>query len=266
MRTQDRPGCRRIRDLTAGLLLVSVGFLSGCRGEVKGLTVSAAADLTEAFGEIGQRFTDETGIPVRFNFGSTGQLAQQIEAGAPVDLFAAANVTFVEDLERKGRILAGSRRLYGQGRIVLWTREGNGIPLTSLEDLSRPEVRRIAIANPEHAPYGMAAREAVESAGRWQELEPKIVPAENVRQALRYAEMGDVEVAIVARSLCRPGVGRWTVLPAELHRPLNQALGIVRASRQREAATRFADFVLGQTGQQIMRRYGFVAPEERKEE
>jgi molybdate transport system substrate-binding protein len=112
----------------------------------------------------------------------------------------------------------------------------------------------------------MAAREAIESAGRWQELEPKIVPAENVRQALRYAETGDVEAAIVARSLCRPGVGRWTVLPAELHRPLDQALGIVSASGKREAATRFADFVLGPTGQQIMRRYGFVAPEERKEE
>jgi molybdate transport system substrate-binding protein len=266
VRTRDRPGCRWICDFTGGLLLASLAFLSGCKGEVEGLTVSAAADLTEAFGEIGERFTDTTGIPVRFNFGSTGQLAQQIEAGAPVDLFAAANVAFVEDLERKGRILTGSRRLYGQGQIVLWAQEGSRIPLNSIEDLVRPEVRRIAIANPEHAPYGMAAREAIERAGRWQELEPKLVPAENVRQALRYAETGDVEVAIVARSLCRPGVGRWTVLPAELHRPLDQALGIVSASQQREAATHFADFVLGPTGQEIMRRYGFVPPKERKEE
>ena len=266
MKMGGRPGYRWIRDLTGGLLFASLIFLSGCRGEVEGLTISAAADLTDAFGEIGQRFTNETGIPVRFNFGSTGQLAQQIAAGAPVDLFAAANVAFVEELERQGRLLPESRRLYGQGRIVLWARAESRVPLTSIEDLGRPEVRRIAIANPEHAPYGMAAREAIERAGRWQELEPKLVPAENVRQALRYAETGDVEVAIVARSLCQPGVGRWTLLPAELHRPLDQALGIVRTSRQREAATRFADFVLGPTGQQIMRRYGFVAPEERKEE
>ena len=87
-----------------------------------------------------------------------------------------------------------------------------------------------------------------------------------MRQALRYAETGDVEVGIVALSLCRPGVGRWTIVPAELNRPLDQALGIVSHSQQREAASRFTDFVLGPTGQQIMRRYGFLAPKERKEE
>jgi molybdate transport system substrate-binding protein len=255
--------CPMIQGLPYRLLFLSLILLSGCKGEESGLTISAAADLSEAFGEVGKRFTDETGIAVRFNFGSTGQLAQQIEAGAPVDLFAAANIAFVEDLERKGRLLPESRRLYGQGRIVLWSREENRFPLTGIEDLLRPEVRRIAIANPEHAPYGMAAREALEKKGIWELLGPKLVPGENVRQVLRYAETGDVEVAIIARSLCQPGVGRWVLLPEELHRPLTQALGIVSSSQQREAATRFSNFLLGATGQKIMRRYGFVAPRER---
>ena len=266
MSVESRAVWQSIRGLASGLLLSLLVILAGCAGKREELTISAAADLTEAFGEIGKRFTAETGIPVRFNFGSTGQLAQQIEAGAPVDLFAAANVAFVEDLERKGRLLPESRRLYGQGRIVLWTRAESRFPLVRLEDLRRPEIRRIAIANPEHAPYGMAAQEAIRKAGLGEQLEPKLIPAENVRQALRYAETGDVEVGIVALSLCRPGVGRWTIVPAELHRPLDQALGIVSQSQQREAASRFADFVLGPMGQLIMRRYGFVAPGKSAEE
>ncbi len=241
--------------LFAGLVV-----LSSCRQGQESLTVSAAADLTEAFGEIGQRFTAETGIVVSFNFGSTGQLARQIEQGAPVDLFAAANLGFVEDLERKGWLLPETRRLYGLGRIVIWTRNGGEPKIERLEDLRQPWVKRIAIANPEHAPYGMAAREAIESAGLLAELSPRLVPAENVRQALHYGETGNVEAAIVALSLCRPGVGRWVLVPAELHRPLDQALAVVTRTRHREAALHFADFVMSPTGRSILGRYGFLPP------
>jgi molybdate transport system substrate-binding protein len=231
------------------------------------LIVSAASDLTYAFGEIGRQFEAETAGKVIFNFGSTGQLAQQIEQGAPADVFAAANVSFIEDLERQGRIAPGTKRVYARGRIVLWTRADNPLRPESLEDLARPEITRVAIANPDHAPYGVAGREALQTAGVWEAVQPKLVLGENVRQALQYAETGNVDAAIVALSLVVPAAqesnggvqGRWMTIPQELHRPLDQALAVVKGTAHEREATAFADFVAGPRGQEILRKYGFEA-------
>ena len=251
------------------ILTLLIGMSGGCHQAPPTLTVSAAADLTDAFAEIGQRFTTESGIAVRFNFGSTGQLAQQIEQGADVDVFAAASVTHIEDLERKERMKRATRRFYGLGRLVIWSREESPLKLEKIEDLRQPGIRRIAIANPEHAPYGIAAREALIAAGVWPDVYLRIVPSENVRQALRYAETGDVDVALVARSLCREkdddrGVaprGRWSLIPASLHAPLNQAMGVVAGTRHEAEAQRFIDYVTGKEGRAILARYGFNPPE-----
>ncbi|RMF86064.1 MAG: molybdate ABC transporter substrate-binding protein [Nitrospinota bacterium] len=226
------------------------------------LTVSAASDLTYAFQEIGDLFRAETGIRVLFNFGSTGQLAQQIMQGAPVDLFAAANVSFMEELERQGLIIPETKTLYGRGRLTLWTRKDDPLYIASLEDLARPEIRRIAIANPSHAPYGMAAREALQSAGLWTVLQPKLILGENVRQALQYAETGNVDVAIVALSLSLRGGGEWVLIPQELHRPIDQVLAVIKGTPHEEAARRFAAFINGPQGRPIMRKYGFILPNE----
>ncbi len=230
------------------------------------LTVSAASDLTYAFGEIGKQFEAETGHKVVFNFGSTGQLTQQIEQGAPVDVFAAANVSFVEDLERQGLILPDTKQMYARGRITLWTRADSPLQITSLADLTRPEVRRIAIANPDHAPYGVAARQAMQTAGIWEAVQPKLVLGENVRQTLQYAETGNVDVAIVALSLSVPAAGgtsgRWTLIPQELHPPIDQALAVIKDTKHEAAARAFATFVNGPQGRQIMRKYGLVLPGE----
>jgi molybdate transport system substrate-binding protein len=260
--------------------LIATVFLAACRstppasfGREQSVTlvVSAASDLTYAFNEIGRRFEAETGTKVIFNFGSTGQLAQQIEQGAPADVFAAANVSFIEDLERQGRIVPGTQRVYARGRIVLWTRadEGNRkrSPLQRVEDLARPEITRVAIANPDHAPYGVAGREALQAAGVWEAVQPKLVLGENVRQALQYAETGNVDAAIVALSLVVPAAqesnegvqGRWTTIPQELHRPLDQALAVVKGTAHEREAAAFADFVAGPRGQEILRKYGFEA-------
>ena len=230
------------------------------------LTVSAASDLTYAFGEIGKQFEAETGHKVVFNFGSTGQLTQQIEQGAPVDVFAAANVSFVEDLERQGLILPDTKQLYARGRITLWTRADSPLQITSLADLTRPEVRRIAIANPDHAPYGVAARQAMQTAGIWEAVQSKLVLGENVRQTLQYAETGNVDVAIVALSLSVPAAGgtsgRWTLIPQDLHPPIDQALAVIKGTKHEAAARAFATFVNGPQGRQIMRKYGLVLPGE----
>lgn len=226
------------------------------------LLVAAAADLAPAFAELGRSFERETGIKVVFSFGSTGTLAQQIEQGAPVDLFAAANVAYVEGLERQGLIIPETKALYARGRITIWTRRAGGLRLERLADLAHPEIRRIAIANPEHAPYGMAAREALQAAGLWETLQSKLVFGENVRQTLQYAESGNADAAIVALSLSIQSDGQWTLIPEELHRPLAQALAVIRGARHEQSARRFAAYINSQQGRSVMQRYGFVLPGE----
>jgi molybdate transport system substrate-binding protein len=245
--------------LCAPVLLAACG--GGGPAEAR-LTVSAAADLMPAFQQLGTLFERETGVPVDFNFGSTGQLARQIEQGAPVDLFAAANVDFVDRLERQGLILPDTRALYARGRLALWTRADSPLRISRIEELAGPEVRRVAIASPDHAPYGIAAREALQAAGVWDAVRPRLVFGENVRQTLRYAETGNVDAAIVALSLSLASDGRWTPVPEELHAPLNQALAVIRGSRNEAAARRFARFVNSPEGRRVMRRYGFTLPGE----
>ncbi len=250
------------------VVFCGVIFLTTCRSSSSitdspvTLTVSAAADLTPAFEELGELFRNESGIKVTFNFGSTGQLTQQIEQGAPVDLLAAANVSFVEELERENLILPDTKALYAQGRITLWTREDSPIKLERVEDLAKPEVQRIAIANPEHAPYGEAARQALQSAGIWERVSSRLVFGENISQTLQYAETGNVDAAIVALSLSVNSTGRWVLISDQLHKPLNQALAVIRGTRHEPEARRFASFINSAQGRPIMRKYGFILPGE----
>lgn len=227
------------------------------------LTVSAAADLSHAFPEIAQLWEQETGNKVVFNFGSTGQLAQQIERGAPVDVFAAANQAFVEQLDRAGLVFSDTKALYGVGRLALWQRQGSPTVVNDLKDLLKPEVQRVAIANPDHAPYGAAAREALQASGLWEALQPKLVLGENVKQTQQYAETGNVEVALVALSISVDKPGQWTLIPETLHQPLEQMLVVPKTAPHPEAARHFAAFINREQGRSIMRKYGFILPGEK---
>jgi molybdate transport system substrate-binding protein len=226
------------------------------------LLVSAASNLILAFEELGARYEQETGTPVTFNFAASGQLAHQIDQGAPVDLFAAANVAYVEDLAAKGRILPDSVQVYARGRLTLWTRADSAITVKTIENLLQPEIRRVAIANPEHAPYGVAARQALQTAGVWNAVQPKLVLGENVRQTLQFAETGDVDVAIVPLSLSVTSDGHWVLVPEDLHAPIDQALGVVADSPRQAQASDFAAFIAGPEGSAILRKYGFLPPGE----
>ncbi|HBY97312.1 MAG: molybdate ABC transporter substrate-binding protein [Ardenticatenaceae bacterium] len=249
--------------LALSVLLASCGSpLTISPAQPVTLTVSAAADLTPAFNELGALFEKQTGTKVTFNFGSTGQLTQQIEQGAPVDLLAAANVGYVDELEQQGLILPETKALYARGQITLWTRADSPLQIERIEDLTRPEVKRIAIANPEHAPYGMAARAALKSAGIWEAVQPKLVLGENVRQTFQYAATGNTDVAIVALSLSVQGDGHWVLVPQELYPPLDQALAVIKGTRHEREARQFATFINGPQGRPIMRKYGFVLPGE----
>ncbi len=225
------------------------------------IVVAAASDLTFAFRELGARFEEETGTRVVFTFGSSGMLAQQILHGAPVDVFASANLRFVDELEAAGRLVPGTRAIYARGYLTLWTRADAAQAPERIEDLMGPAYRRIAIANPQHAPYGVAAREALQSAGLWETLQPRLVYGENIRQTLQFAETGNVEVAIVALALSLATDGRWVRVPEQLHRPIDQALAVVRDTRHEAEARRFAALVIGEEGRAVLRRYGFGFPD-----
>jgi molybdate transport system substrate-binding protein len=257
------------RSLAAALILVSIAGLSA-RGQEEAapldehatLTVAAAADLIPAFEEIGERFEAETGVAVDFTFGSTGQLTQQIIAGAPVDVFAAANEAYIDQLDEQGLILPETKALYGQGRIVLWTLPDANPEITEISQLADPEIGRIAIANPDHAPYGVAAREAMQTAGIWERVQEKLVMGENISDTLRLAQTGNVDVAIVALSLSLVSDGEWTLVDAAMHEPIDQALAVIADTAHEPEARAFAAFVNSDTGRDVMRRYGFVLPGE----
>jgi len=126
----------------------------------------------------------------------------------------------------------------------------------------RPEIKRIAIANPDHAPYGTAAREALHRAGVWENVKSKLVYGENIRQTLQYAETGNVEVAIVALSLSVRSDGQWFLIPEKLQKPLDQALAVIKGTKNEREAREFAQFVMTSRGREIMRKYGFILPGE----
>ncbi len=251
----------RMRTLV-GLVLCAASLLPApARADAgRALTVFGAADLAFAFEEIVPRFEKATGAKVTLVLGSTGNLAKQIENGAPADVFFAANVGFVDGLVAGSAVRADTRALYAQGRIVLASERGSGIGLSSLADLRRPEVKRIAIANPDHAPYGQAAKEALETAGLWSEVRPKLVYGENIRHTLQFLQSGAVDAAIIALSIANvPGIASAPI-DASLHRPLDQAAAVTTRSTHPDLARAFIRFVTGAEGRAIMVRYGFALP------
>jgi molybdate transport system substrate-binding protein len=226
------------------------------------LTVFAAADLAPAFQELVPLFERSSGARLTIVPGSTGMLAQQIQNGAPADLFFAANESYVDDLTKQGLTIPDSRTLYAQGRIVLATAKTFGSPLSGLKDLLKPDVRRIAIANPAHAPYGLAAQQALQAAGVWDALKPKLVYGENIQQAVQFIQSGAAEAGIVARSVADvPEIG-WVPIDASLHAPLNQAAVVLARTTSPDLARAFLRFVNGPEGRPIMKRRGFLLPGE----
>lgn len=239
------------------ILLIS---FAACRSQSNGgseLQVAAASDLIPAFEEMGREFEAANKTKVVFSFGSTGLLSRQIENGAPMDVFAAASIDFINQLEQKGLILPDTKGTYARGRITLWVPKGSALKIEKVTDLTRTEVKRIAIANPDHAPYGMAAQEALQKAGVWEEVKPKLVYGDNIRQTLQFAETGNVDVAIVALSLSKQSDGQWILIPQDFHNPINQGIAVIKGTKNEKAARDFVAFVNGRQGQAILARYGF---------
>lgn len=224
--------------------------------------VAAAADLALAFGELGKTFEAQHHVKPVFTFGSTGLLAKQIGEGAPFSMFAAANESFVNEVVSKGKCDQTTARRYARGRIVVWTKSGVELPKT-LAELADPRFKRIAIANPEHAPYGKAAQQALTAVGLWEQLQPRLVLGDNVRATLQFAQTGNVDAAIVALSLSvATDGGNALLIDAALHKPLDQALVVCSGgdAKQTERARQFAEYVTSKEGREVLVRYGFGMP------
>lgn len=249
--------------IALAIVLVLAGACSPKKSADHKVRIAAAADLAHAFPELAKAFQTATGNTLELQFGSSGLLAKQIEQGAPFSLFAAANRGYVDQVVKAGRCDGATARSYALGRLVVWTPSGVQAP-TKLEDLADPRFRKIAIANPEQAPYGKAAKQALEKSGVWPQIQDRIVLGENVQATMVYARDHNADAALIALSLALVTEGGAS-LPVDtaLHAPLDQALVVCGTGDDAKVAQQFADFVASKDGREMMTRYGFVLPDER---
>jgi molybdate transport system substrate-binding protein len=224
------------------------------------LVIAAAANLTDAFTEMGSTFTSKTGVRVVFSFGATAELAKQIENGAPFDVFAAADTEHIDSLEHAGLLTPGTRAIYARGRLVLWLPAGSPLKLERIEDITANQFDRIAIAKPDVAPYGKAAVDSLKQLGIWTQIEPRAIYAQNVSQARQYAATGNAEVAFIPLALVKPGDGSYLEVEESLHQPINQGLAVIKSSAKQDEARQFVSFVLSPEGQQLLKSKGYSTP------
>ena len=228
------------------------------------LSVAAAADLQAVLPEIGARFQRASGQTLRVTYGSSGQFVSQIQNGAPFDLFLSADESFVQRLVASAHADAASVAPYARGRLALWSRTNRQFDLgQGLRLLTSPAVRRIAIANPEHAPYGRAAVDALRHAGLYEREQSRLVLGENVSQAAQFAQTGNADAAIIALSLTLAPAMRASGTAVELSldtfTPITQTGVVLTASRRRDAARRFLQFLVQPEIAQLLRDSGFGA-------
>jgi molybdate transport system substrate-binding protein len=235
----------------------------GGGGRGASIQVAAAADLRTVMGEIQGAMEAACGTSITFVFGSSGQLKTQIEAGARFGLYLSADAAYPKELEDTGLVAEGGRASYGLGRIVVATRAGMP-PVASVSELGDARIRTVAIANPAHAPYGRAAEQALRNAGIYDEVRPKLVFGENIRQTTDYVEKGDADAGIVALALVIGGSpASWTLIDDSLHNPIEQAGAVIRGTGAEATGRCLLDYLLGEEGQAALARYGFEPVAER---
>ena len=248
----------------ATLTLVAL-CLAAASAAAQTLTVAAASDLQSALPEIVSLFEKTSGLKVTLTFGSSGNFYAQIQNGAPFDVFLSADVAYPEQLEQTGFAERGSVYEYGVGRIVLWTRSDSGIDIRKgLAVLSDPAVRRIAIANPEHAPYGRAAIAAIRHEQLYERVRGKFVLGESISQAAQFAQSGSADVGVLALSVALSPTlkssGAYFEIPESWHPPIEQAAVVLSSSKQKALARRFIDHLKSPDSVRTLQSYGFAVP------
>lgn len=254
-----------IRSFGRAIVLSLTVVATGPSGQATGpdLRVAAAADLQAALPAIAAQFEKETGQHVALTFGSSGNFSTQIANGAPFDVFMSADIDYPTRLEQAGLADRGSLYEYATGRLVIWTRNDSGIDVTrGLAELDDAHVRRIAIANPAHAPYGRAAVAAIRHERLYDRVQSKFVLGENISQTAQFARSGNADVGLIALSLALSpalkSAGSYVEVPATFYPAIEQAAVVIASSRQKALATRFVDSLKQPPAKAILRSYGFA--------
>ena len=226
------------------------------------LRVAAAANLQKVFTEaILPAFTHKTGVQVQVTYGATKLLAVQIENGAPVDVFVAADTATPQKLLAERLLAVGTVQTYAVGQLVVWSRRDAAHHPATVQDLASPVYAKIAYANPKTAPYGLAAQQAFAKTGETATVAPRLVQAENIGQALQFAQSGNADVALTALSLViEDKDDPYFIVPERLHAPITQSFGLVKTTTQTTQALAFMDFLRSRDAAKIWKKYGYQLP------
>lgn len=260
------PGAPRSRALVGVLAPLVLGLLmvAGRQPLAAELTFSVAISMKDAVEELGRQFQQSrAGLTLRYNFGSSGELQKQIEAGAPVDLFISAGQLQMDELEKKGLILPGTRRVFARNVLTVIVPADSRLDLGKAADLASPRVQRVVIGNPKTVPAGQYAEESLRSLGLLDALRPKVILSENVRQALEYVSRGEVDAGFVYVTDAALRAGRIKEAfrpPTDSYRPVTYPVAVVAASKHQAVAQAFIDLLVGPDGQRVLSRLGFQPP------
>jgi molybdate transport system substrate-binding protein len=253
----------RIPRLVGAIAIVMLAVSLASAAHANEMTIAAASDLTFALKDLAAKFHDRTGGKVKLAFGSSGNFFAQIENGAPYDMFFSADVSYAQKLEAAGLAEPGTLYEYAVGKIVLWVPRGSKLNLgAGLRGLNDPAIHKIAIANPEHAPYGRAAVAAMRHEGIYDRVKDKIVLGENISQTAQFVQSGNAEIGIIALSLAlAPELpGKYAEIPAADYSPIEQAAVILKSSQKKDLARKFLAFLKTPATTALMERYGFAIP------
>jgi molybdate transport system substrate-binding protein len=255
---------RAVRVLIAALLISCAARETSAQGQE--IRVAAAADLKFAMGELAEGFEKKTGTKVDVTYGSSGNFFSQLQNGAPFDLFFSADIAYPKELEASGLGESGTLYPYAVGRIVIWMPPESKVDVSKLgwNALLDAGVQKIAIANPEHAPYGRAAVAAMQKAGIYEQVKAKLVYGENISQAAQFVQSGNAQAGIVAMSLAvSPGMkdGKSWEVPADMHPAIEQGAIVLKNAKNKAAAGAFLEFVKSAEGVAALAKYGFAVPE-----
>lgn len=253
-----------MRSLISFALALAVTVMTPSAAPAQDVTLSVAVSLKDAIEELGRQFTaGRPGVTLRYNFGASGDLQKQIEAGAPVDVFLSAAQQQMDTLEKQRLILVETRRAFARNVLVVVKPADSKIDITRPADLAEARVTRIAIGNPRSVPAGRYAEESLRSLGLWDRLQPKLVFAENVRQVLHYVARGEVDAGFVyaTDAAIRPrGVKEAFRAPDDSYRPVVYPGAVMAASKQAALARAFLDLLTGEQGRAVLARFGFQPP------
>jgi len=249
-------------------LLILFALLWAIAAPAQELRVAAASDLRYAMQDIATHFEAETGSKLSISFGSSGNFYNQIQNGGPYDLYFSADIEYPRNLEAAGLILPGSLYEYATGKLVLWVPQNSPLNLEKgMDVLLDPRVKKIAIANPAHAPYGRAAISAMQAAKVYDRVQDKLVRGDNISQTAQFVQSGGADIGFIALSLAlsppMKSTGRFVEVPAATYPPIKQAAVILKTSKQQELAQRFLEYFRKPASAEILRQYGFVVPTEK---